>query len=398
MSTKQQLIDVLNQVGKPPRFYHSPDGTTVLILPYGGRVLGLFGPGSDENFYWTHAALESAESAARYYQGQQWQNSGGDRTWLAPEVDFFFPNFPQTDVYFQPRGLDPGNYQVVQDAAGEPLLSPRLPMEWEGEAPAEPPSGHGSAGASPSRCEFPLTAQDSLVNRATLVLSRSKAEVELEITKSIAPASNPLRYERGLTSLPIEYAGYTQHTSLRWLAGDGPAGTPIGLWNLLQMPHGGELLVPTYGKTEPRVIFGTIHPEDLSIGEHLFRYRMRAAGEQKLGIRAVAVAGRIGYLIRAHDGRWSLLIRSICVNPSGEYVDVPWRETEDRGYAVQACNIHNSELGSFSELEYHVPAIGFGTGRRFCEDISQVWAFRGGREAIECVVRSLLTSELTSER
>ena len=353
MSTKQNLIETLNQVGKPLRQYRSPDGTTVLILPYGGRVLGLFGPDSEENFYWTHAALEAAESAARYYQGQHWHNSGGDRTWLAPEVDFFFPNFPQTDVYFQPRGLDPGNYQVVPGAAGE-----------------------------------------QLVNRATLVLSRSKAEVELEITKSIAPASNPLRYERGLSSLPIEYAGYTQHTSLRLLAGDELAGAPIGLWNLIQMPHGGELLVPTYGKTEPKVIFGNIPPEDLSLGEHLFRYRMRAAGEQKLGIRAVAVAGRIGYLYRAQDGRWSLLIRSIFVNPSGEYVDVPWRETEDLGYAVQACNIHNRELGSFSELEYHVPAIGSGTGRRSCEDVSQVWAFRGGREEIECVVRTLLTSEL----
>ena len=353
MSTKQTLIETLNQVGKPLRQYRSPDGTTVLLLPYGGRVLGLFGPDSEENFYWTHTALEAAASAARYYQGQQWHNSGGDRTWLAPEVDFFFPNFPQTDVYFQPRGLDPGNYQVVQDAAGE-----------------------------------------RLVNRATFGLSRSKAEVELEITKSIGPAANPLRYERGLKSLPVQYAGYTQRTSLRWLAGEGPTETPIGLWNLIQMPHGGELLVPTYGRTEPRVIFGAIPPQDVAINERLFRYRMRAAGEQKLGIRAIAVTGRIGYLNCTPDGRWSLLIRSIFVNPSGEYVDVPWSETGDLGYAVQACNIDNRELGSFSELEYHVPAIGSTTGRASCDDVSQVWAFRGGREEIECVVRNLLTSEL----
>ena len=118
------------------------------------------------------------------------------------------------------------------------------------------------------------------------------------------------------------------------------------------------------------------------------------AGEGEPGIVALVDAlkhggdfSRVPGLVHRRDG-------NIVVNPSGEYVDVPWRDTEDLGYAVQACNIHNRELGSFSELEYHVPAIGSETGRRFCEDVSQVWAFRGGREEIECVVRSLLTTEL----
>ena len=52
------------------------------------------------------------------------------------------------------------------------------------------------------------------------------------------------------------------------------------------------------------------------------------------------------------------------------------RDVADLGYAVQACNIH-SALGEFSELEYHVPAIGPGTGRMRSEDVSQTWAFRG---------------------
>ena len=42
------------------------------------------------------------------------------------------------------------------------LSSSRLPMEWEGEAPAEPVPAHGSAGASPSRLDVPSTAQDSI--------------------------------------------------------------------------------------------------------------------------------------------------------------------------------------------------------------------------------------------
>ena len=39
-------------------------------------------------------------TAAEFYAGDQWQNSGGDRTWLAPEVDFFFPNYPSFPIHF----------------------------------------------------------------------------------------------------------------------------------------------------------------------------------------------------------------------------------------------------------------------------------------------------------
>ena len=344
----QRLIDTLASIGKPSRPWRGPDGSTVLLLPYGGRALGLFAAGSPENFYWTHPALESAASATEFYQGQQWHNSGGDRTWLAPEVDFFLPQYPQTDVYHQPRELDPGNYRVVQDSDGE-----------------------------------------CLVNRATFLLSRCQARVELEITKRIGPALNPLRNERGLAALgKVEYAGYTQRTSLRWLEAPATA-TPVGLWNLVQMPHGGELLVATYCRTEPKIFFGAPRPQDVRIVDHGIRYCMNAAGEHKIGIRAAAVTGRIGYRYPARDGRWALIVRNVLVDPSGFYADVPWNDPADLGYAVQACNV-NSGLGSFSELEYHAPAIGPGTGRTACEDISQVWAFRGNRAEIDAIANVLL--------
>ena len=80
-------------------------------------MLGLFAAGVPENFYWTHPALQSAESAVAFYGSDVWHNSGGDRTWLAPEVDIFFPKFPDLDMstYWQPRELDPGQYEVVSE-------------------------------------------------------------------------------------------------------------------------------------------------------------------------------------------------------------------------------------------------------------------------------------------
>jgi hypothetical protein len=345
-------MDVLNRVGKPTELYKSPDGSNVLVLPYGGRVLGLFAPHSEKNFFWTHPALASVESARAFYASGVWHNSGGDRTWLSPEADLFFPDFPDLTRYWQQRELDPGNYEVLREAD-----------------------------------------KFVLVNRLTLSLSRSKLTVELEIGKSLSPALNPLRYEPFLRDIAeVEYAGYTLHTSLRFGGAKNEDSTQVGLWDLLQMPHGGDLLVPTYSRTQPRILMGAVGREDLMVGEHLVRYKMRAVGEHKIGIRAVATTGRVGYLYSI--GKESVLVvRNFLVNPSGEYVDVPWLETTDFGYAVQACNV-NSALGSFSELEYHVPAIGKGTGRNRSEDVSQVWAFRGLPPRIQSIALALLSPQV----
>jgi hypothetical protein len=350
---KHQLSEILKQAGQQPSEYGNPDGSSVLILPHGGRVLGLFPSGSDENFFWTHSALESAESAARFYAGAQWHNSGGDRTWLAPEVDFFFPDFPRTDRYWQPRQLDPGSWELVVEQ-GRPLL----------------------------------------LNRLSCTLSRSKSEVDLEISKAIGPAPNPLH--RGGDSpagQPAEYAGYVQSTSLRVLAVRGGNRVRVGLWNLIQMPPGGELLVPTYRRIHPRIIFGPVPTEELWGNDHLFRWRMSPAGERKISLRAIGICGRVGYCWPHGDGRWNLVVRGIAVNPSGHYVDVPWDDLEDEGYAVQACSI-DSDLGCFNELECHVPAVESAGLPAACEDTSQVWAYRGTAEQIESVVHSLLTPDL----
>jgi hypothetical protein len=351
----QDLIATLKAVGKSTELYQTGDGTRVLILPYGGRVLGVFAPGSDENFLWTNSVLNSVESARAYYASDDWQNSGGDRTWLAPELDFFFPKFPDIDIagYWQPRGLDPGNYALTR------------------------------------------TDQEvKLTSRLNIDAFRSRKRVELEITKSIAAAPNPLRYDAQARSGAVEYAGHTLLTSLKILNA-GPDAVPlVGLWSLTQMPHQGELFVPTYSKTEPRVYFGLVDTpaDEVAVNDRLVRFKMRAAGEHKIGIRAAVTTGRIGYIYPT-ENRHALVVRNFSVNPSGEYADVPWTEPEDRGYSTQACSV-NSRWGMFSEMEYHVPAIGGSTGLRHVEDRSQLWAFRGSREDIIKIARALLSNEI----
>ena len=357
----QKLITTLEAAGKVTELYQTADGTRVLILPYGGRILGVFAPGSEENFLWTNSALDTVESARAYYASDDWQNSGGDRTWLAPEVDFFFPKFPNIDIagYWQPRGLDPGNYELVK-------------------AKTSTTTGAGI----------------KLRNQFNLQGFRSKKEVWLEITKSVAPAPDPLRHDTALQTGAVEYAGHTLSTSLQVLGPDPNDAPLVGLWSLTQMPHQGELFIPTYFKSEPRIYFGFVDTptDELAVSDRLVRFKMRAAGEHKIGVRALATTGRIGYIYPTGD-RHALIVRNFSVNPSGEYADVPWTEPEDKGYSTQACSV-NSRWGMFSELEYHVPAIGGGTGLSQIEDRSQLWAFRGQRRDIVKIARALLAADI----
>ncbi len=350
-----ELIATLKAVGKSTELHQTDDGTRLLILPYGGRILGVYSPGSEENFLWTNSALNSVETARAYYASDDWQNSGGDRTWLAPELDFFFPKFPNIDIagYWQPRSLDPGNYELMK-------------------------TSHGI----------------KLTNRLNIDAFRSKKRVALEITKSVAAAPNPLRYDAAIRTDAVEYAGHTLLTSLKMIDPNPDGGPLVGLWSLTQMPHQGDLFIPTYSKANPRIYFGLVDApsDELTVTDRLVRFKMRATGEHKIGLRSMVTAGRIGYLYPTGNQQ-ALIVRNFSVNPSGEYADVPWTEPEDRGYSTQACSV-NSRWGMFSEMEYHVPAIGGDTGLRYIEDRSQLWAFRGSRHDIENIARALLSSEI----
>jgi len=108
-------MKTIESAGQPTVRLPLPDGARVLVLPHGGRILVLCAAGSDNNFLWTNPALGTAKSAREFFRSDAWRNNGGDRTWLAPENDFFRPDYPKPTTYFQPRQLDPGR-QFRSDA------------------------------------------------------------------------------------------------------------------------------------------------------------------------------------------------------------------------------------------------------------------------------------------
>lgn len=348
--SKAQLLHVLQEAGQAPLVLEGRCGEAIVVLPHGGRILALYARGSDQNFLWTNPLLASAESAREHFLSSRWCNSGGDRTWLAPEIDFFYPRYPDTQqLYFQPRELDPGQYHATL-----------------------------------------LPSNIRLTNELSVRSYRHGWTARVRIAKSVRPIDNPLAVGgRDDSTRSLQFAGYQLTTTLELMDPD-VGDVSLAAWNLLQLPGGGEMIVPTWGECAPITYFGDIPEADLLVTDRCLRYRMTAPGEQKIGVDAVDVVGRVGYLSDAATESPALVIRNFFVNPSGPYLDVPLHSPELSGQVFQACNINADYLGRFAELEYHALPVSARLGVFQRRDVSQVWAFRGSRSAIDAAAQRLL--------
>lgn len=345
-----ELQTILEQAGQAPVTLTAPgDDSRLLVLPRSGRVLGLFAVDSAENFLWTNGALATPASARAYFAGSGWLNPGGDRTWLAPELELFIGD-PQRvfETYAVQRELDPGNWTL----------------------------------AAASGTDIRLT------NTACLQLHRSRSQAGVRLTKTIRTAPDPLAVTP-LATAGLLYAGYAQETTLVVEGVAAPAAR-LGIWNLLQLPPPGTMLIPTRSLATPQVVFGTTSAGELLAEPALVRWHMTGPGtDAKVSLKAAPLTGRAGYLRqRAQPDSWDLVVRDFTVDPAGDYVDALWWPPYETGWAFQACRVA-AGTERFNELEYHVPAVAGGV----CRDESRVWAYRGPREAILAAARELLGLE-----
>ena len=160
----RSLCANLKRSGRAVRRLDFSSGT-VVVLPEGGRVIGLFAKNAQSNFLWTHDSLRSAAGIRKLYAESRWPNPGGDRTWLAPTTQLFVSDLKRFwETWREPVAVDPGKY-VCREIGG------RL----------------------------------HLVNRAMLELRRHGQIVEVEINKGYDAAPTPCapsRKSRGFTPTP----------------------------------------------------------------------------------------------------------------------------------------------------------------------------------------------------
>jgi hypothetical protein len=341
------LGGLLTEAGARAEVLDGAAGSSIVVLAHGGRVIGVFSPGRPGNLVWNSERLRDARSCRELLQSSEWCNTGGDRTWLAPEADFFLPTYPKTDGYFQPRQLDPGSYSCARQGGGV-----------------------------------------ALVNELTLRSYRTGEEVRLRVSKRVAPLGGlALRAGVPFSLRGLAACGYALACDLE-LLGEAPR-TPVGLWNLLQLPPGGRMLIPTRRPGKAVRYFGSIPEGALVEADGLVRWTMSAPGEQKIGVAPQQAIGRVCHL-REDGDRAVLAVREFTVKPDGLYPDAPWPPAQGPGCVIQACNV-NSGLGRFNELEYHAPAIGGGTGLTSVHDESRVRFFHGEAVRVRALAARFLS-------
>ncbi len=231
------------------------NGMKILISQRGGRIYGPFLDDSKGGLLWTSKVWADPQVYREFLASGNW-NQGGDRMWIAPEIQYsildrkdFFGSFR-----LQPQ-MDPGLYKLDQTGSSEWRLAMEISLEAE-------------------------------------VLA--KGIKELAVERRIHPIDDPLRALRNYEELidGVSYAGYEQIITMKEKKTDDIVSE---IWSLLQLNPGGVLLIPAVGCVEQNDYYQPIDDTLETIYSHYVSLKITGNRQYKLGFKAAHVFGRIGY-------------------------------------------------------------------------------------------------------
>ena len=210
------------------------DDVHILITQRGGRVFGPFLKPDSESLYWVNPAFAAADAFKAYLASGEW-NLGGERIWIAPEVQYLVRD--RTDFWNSlhfPPAMDPGAFTLEQTAADTWRLHQDLALQAYNLA-------------------------DGLKT--------------LHLENVIHPVQNPLRNADRFAELMdgITYAGYEQVLTLREDKADGILSE---VWNLIQLNPGGVLILPASPRVEYTDYFEPVDAAHQTIAANHVRLRI----------------------------------------------------------------------------------------------------------------------------
>jgi hypothetical protein len=276
--------------------------SAILIIPQYGRVLGLWSYIENDNHFWLNQKfLEGCHDP-------NWINPGGHRIWLAPEREFFISDLKiPFETYQVPKSIDPGDYKCAYDN-----LSLKLSNK-----------GTLRSFAKKNNCDFNLTRTVSLLNDDKL--------------------------QKFSLVRQIQIAGYEDNIELK------TQDCPAGVWSLIQVPLEGTISLPILKSESHRVFFGEAG-KLVEYDNGLMNLHLKPHPQQnfKISFKASNCGSVITCLHTYPNGLASLIIKKFVVGADNAYVDAPWNEPDDKGYAVQFfCG---GGYG-FAEIETHAPVL-----------------------------------------
>lgn len=329
------LSSVLNEAGHETFLL----GGRILVLPFGGRILGLY-PASGLNTLWVHPALHEAGSARAFLNEDGWINTGGNRTWISPEAETHVGDPGRfAETYEVPRGVDPAAYRVTE--ASDTALT----LETELEVP----------------------------------FHRRGTRLKLNLSRTITLLNPPP------ISIPedISFAGYRQESFLTPREVLPPDARPA-LWDIAQVPGGGRFILPVGPVAAPRPFIGEPvyrleNGQILCDADNLTSF--------KFSVRAGDSRGLTLYLHAATE-RPFLVASRFPVDAPAVYADVPCDDLTDTGH-LQQIYVDDGGFGRFGELEHHSPAIQDG-GTSGTRDLKELWAFAGPADRLSALAERIV--------
>jgi len=320
-------------------------GARLLLLERGGRIFGPFF-GDDAGIFWTNEAWHDAGTFRALLKNKEW-NVGGDRMWIAPEIQFHIQdrNDPAHSERI-PRPMDPGSYRI-------------------------------HAGAKSG------TMEQTIRLRA---YNLAQGNIALQLRKDIVPAANPLRKLPGAAELlgDVRYCGYLQEVTLNIRRG---AEICAEAWNITQVEPPGDIWIPVTSTAAYVDYYDPIDDDYLRRTQDWVRLKATGERKYKVGLNAAQVQGYVVYQSES-DGAPYLYIKCFFSNPSAEYAEEPAALPGRNGNSVHVYN-DDGKLGGFTELECNLQPVGGVFKRRASRDVVCNWFFFGEPEKLDTIVKAL---------
>ncbi len=303
-TTFKNIISVLKCSSVKYDSLETDSGGVILVVPEYGRVLGVWPDRKLPTPYWINLSFLTGTQ-----EQADWDNPGGHRIWIAPEKEFFISDIRRPfETYKVPKVIDPGRWNYFANSS-EISFS----------------------------CDVRLHA------------FRSQRDILLNIKRVI----RPLSIDAVSDMIPLEVgscqcAAYEEELEL--ICYDE---LKVGLWSLIQVPLGGEMVVPVKSGGKVTEFFGD--GSCYITGDEKFvkiKYDRHCRRDFKLGFGLSSVEDVVYYRRDISRDHSCLITQKFTTSDGGEYVDMPWNSDVDNGSVVQSfCG----GTYGFGEIEVHHP-------------------------------------------